>query len=247
MKSSTRYRILFFGSLILVGLLGFFLLNSDIGTGNYDFIFQKMIWFPINMTFIVVIFNRITGQINQAQEERQFRKLTERSSKELIKELKINTVNIVFDSSNKQFANYSKDKIFEEIVNNLDSYVTDELMEVERNYYLVEGGEEKFEIGNILNVFCTRIDKELNDFLDKYQQYIDDDLYDEIMELKETNYYLGGVYYNEFYILTDQELYEEESRYSDKSELKTEVRNLILDIDAFINTLRDNYKRNLSN
>lgn len=243
MKSSTRYRILFFGSLIVVGLLGFFLLTSDIVGNEYDFIFQKMIWFPINMTFIVLIFNRIIGQIDEAREERKFRTLTKRASTELIDDLKTNTVYIVFESTDDEFENHSTEEVFEEIINNLDDYVTDELMKVERTYYLVDGGKEQFDIGNILNIFCTRIDKDLNDFLDKYHNYMDDELYEEATDLKEANYFLGRVYYNEYKVITDRELYKEESHDSDK----TEIKELFQDIDAFIDTLRENYEKNISN
>src|SRR5699024_5664475 len=150
-----------------------------VGGENYLFLYENMIWFPIEIFATALILDKLLDTIESQREIDRNNRILVKPDYKLKKNLKNKVVRIV-DNRNVYDSNANSiDERYKEIVNNLESYINSDLFHLTRTYRYSSSNtkkpyEIKLNIMGILYAECEPIDKKINEYLKSYSQFLDD-------------------------------------------------------------------------
>lgn len=173
--------------IFLIGVIGFS--NYD---GNWNFIFENMIWFPIEITVTAFVIDRILDMVQSKRDDEKFKRVTRKANELLIGVLKRQIVGIVFNN-NVYNPNREEIELYDKIIANPNKYLTDDLFKSAREYNIVGGIKKNYNFIGILMMQCLEMDKHLKEYINRYSIYFNDDIYKQISLVEQTNYYEIGV------------------------------------------------------
>lgn len=189
-----KYWMIFFmimGTLAFFGV--FFLLNSS--EEGFRFIYENMIWFPIEITILIIVINKLLNGLEKRKEEERFRRVTKRPTETIIFSLKNNIVDIIHDRSIYDRNRPDTNQLYKEIIKNMDLFVTDQLLLSTKSYSFNPSSKMRLNIIGILHVECKKLDNDLKKYIDRFHVFFDDDVYLGITELEKNNHNLGLLNY----------------------------------------------------
>jgi len=233
-----KYWIIFFSILITISFFGGVLHYFEVGGENYLFLYENMIWFPIEIFATVIVLEKLLDTIEAQREIDRNNRILAKPNSNLKNSLKNQVVKIV-DNRNVYDPNAkSIDERYNEIVNNLESYINSDLFHLTRTYNFRSSNtkvpnEIELNIMGILYTECKPIDKEISEYLDSYSQFLDENMFVKTNNLKDMNYKLGVLNYS-FGI---QHKAEEYNMGGSAEPLVSEIRTYISMVDEFIKTL----------
>ena len=192
-KFNIYWRIfsLVIGALFILGIFSFLYLPN----GRYTFIYENLIWFPVEITLIIIVINKILNALDKRKEKERFVKVTKRPTETIISSLKNNIVDIIHDRNIYDKNRPDTNALYEEIINDLDVVVTDQLILSTKSYSFNGSSRMLLNMTGILHVECKKLDDNLKKYIDRFHIFFDDDIYLKITELEKRNHNLGLLSY----------------------------------------------------
>lgn len=184
-----RSWLVFFSMLLLLLIIGI-IWFIRYPTARYDFIYENLIWFPLEIAVTTLVINKILSSLDKRKEKDRFIKVTKRPTETLILSLKENIVDIVFDRNTYSEKRPSTDELYKEIINDIDSKVDDNLTATTRSIRL-NSTSLSLNIYGILTVACDQLNTDLKKYIDRFHIFFDDDIYLAVTYLEKRNFSLG--------------------------------------------------------
>lgn len=138
MKYLKEYSVLILGGIgtILLGIIGRFI---PYGNESWNFLFENLIWFPIELTVTLLFVERIIDKKNKkienTREFNQYYTIAESDLTELIYDMKVQVISIytgIFATDSEQVKKY-----MEELDANIDMYINVEKVREGRKIYIL--------------------------------------------------------------------------------------------------------------
>lgn len=233
-----KYWMILFSILIIISLLGGILYYFKVGGENYLFLYENMIWFPIEIFATVLILDKLLDTIESQREIDRNNRILAKPNSSLKNSLKNQVVRIVDDRNVYDSNAKSIDERYREIVDDLEASINSDLFHLTKTYNFRSSNtkvpnEIELNIMGILYIECEPIDKKINEYLDSYSQFLDEKVFLKTTNLKDMNYKLGVLNYT-FGI---QHKAEEYSMGGNAEPLIAEIRSYISMVDEFIKHL----------
>lgn len=122
-----KYWMIFFSILIIISLLGGILYYFKVGGENYLFLYENMIWFPIEIFATVLILDKLLDTIESQREIDRNNRILAKPNSNLKNSLKNQVVRIVDNRNVHDSKAKSIDERYREIVDNLESSINSDL------------------------------------------------------------------------------------------------------------------------
>lgn len=129
-----KYWMIFFSILIIISLLGGILYYFKVGGENYLFLYENMIWFPIEIFATVLILDKLLDTIESQREIDRNNRILAKPNSNLKNSLKNQVVRIVDNRNVHDSKAKSIDERYREIVDNLESSINSDLFHLTRTY-----------------------------------------------------------------------------------------------------------------
>lgn len=173
-------------AIFIVGLIGFLVPYGD---ARWNFLFENMIWLPVELFLTVFAVNKILELIEEDRNRQRFIRLTRKANEHLVDTIKKNVVSIPINCQV-----YDKDRnenqLYDKIIENPSAYFTEELFYSTRSYAYVSY-EKNYNYLGIKMVHCEKIDTEIKKYIERYEPYLDDDLFNQLNIVEQKNYSFG--------------------------------------------------------
>lgn len=233
-----KYWIVLFSILVIISFVGSIFLCREVGGDKYLFLYENMIWFPIEIFTTVIIIEKLLSTIEAHRENKRNNEILAKPNSILKASLKSQVVKIIDDRNTYNPDAKEVDERYIEIVDNLESSINLDLFYLTRIYNFSSNNtkvstKKELNIMGILYIECESVDRKINEYLDSYTQFLDSRNFLKTTEVKDRNYKLG-VLNNSFGI---QHKANEYSMGGDPEHLITQIRKYISTVDEFINIL----------
>lgn len=194
----------------IVGLIGFLL---PYGNEKWNFIFENLMWFPIELAITVFILEKMLEENNERKKMVRFFNLAGIETNDLISIVKAKlysayTGDMFMDDDNSEkklveiYTEFNKKYNKETFNNGVDIYIVDFRESLFEN-------NKKVKISYIVSIlnFSEEINKIINDYLSKNEIFLPEEVFNEIVSLRN--------------ILQNSDLFRVDSTFQDKANLWT--------------------------
>lgn len=186
-----KYKFYFICSflIVLIGFIGFLI---PIGDEKWNFIFENMIWFPIEISITVFVLQKILDYNNQKFERQKeilrFLKIAENETSQFLKDIKT-----------KAFSAFTGEMVFENVddrfrllVENFDSIITIDYLKQGIDTVIFDPVNPMDSFNNRVNYnhiqsvnnFAIELENAVMEYISKYNDILPDELLDEISILR---------------------------------------------------------------
>lgn len=167
----------------LIGIVGFLI---PFGDEKWNFLFENMIWLPVELTLTVFAFNKILNSIEERRNEERFIRVTSGKRESLIELIKQKIVAIPI---NCQYYDQDRNEIeiYDDIISNPKKYFNEDLFNSSREYMYAPNIKKQFNYSGIQHVACKEIDGKLKSFIERYELFFDDTLFELISNFEISN------------------------------------------------------------
>lgn len=172
--------------IFIVGLIGFLVPYGD---ARWNFLFENMIWLPVELFFTVFAVNKVLELIEKDRSRQRFIRMTRNANSSLIKVIKKNIVSIPINCSVHD-ANRDEIQLYDEIIQSPQNFFMEELFKEERVYHF-DVAEKNYNYLGIKMIHCIIIDNEIKKYLDRYEFFLDDDLFKQLTVFEQKNFSFG--------------------------------------------------------
>lgn len=180
MKKYMKELVLFALICIVIGVLG---RVSTLGKSEWNFIFENMIWFPVEVVITVAVLDKIIAERDEARDRQRFAKITRETNPSLINTLKANLAALVVDNSTYDPAR-SDSEIFKNVLDNPSDYLTNEFFNTMRLFRFINAGEQYYNFQGISYHYCSIMEKALQEYQERYIAVMDDEVLELIVKLQ---------------------------------------------------------------
>lgn len=177
-------------AIFIVGLIGFLVPYGD---ARWNFLFENMIWLPVELFLTVFAVNKILELIEEDRNRQRFIRLTRKANASLIKVIKKNIVSIPINCLVHD-ANRDEIQLYDEIIHSPQNFFTEELFKGERIYHF-DVTKKNYNYLGIKMIHCNIIDSEIKKYLDRYEFFFDDDLFNQLTIFEQKNFSFGILNY----------------------------------------------------
>lgn len=182
----------YFWYIIPIIIIVFGFLGLNISNSKYNFVFENMIWLPIELSITIFALNKLFNFIDEKRNSKRFVQVANRKNRFLISNIKKTVVNIAIE--NKKY-NKNRDivKLYDEILDNPTNYFNDKLFKSTREY-LISYKPTKYTSHNYMsfvNENCSKLDKSLKEYTERFAPYFDDKLFKAISDFEISNNKFG--------------------------------------------------------
>lgn len=196
MKKVNTTWIKYFILLIIIFILGLVGFLMPYGHAKWNFIFENMMWLPIELCFTIFAINKILELIEERRHHNIFVRIAGEKSIYLAEAIKITVVNIAV---NCQAYDKNRDeiKLYDKILMEPTNYFNEKLFSSSREYLLSHNPVEKRTYGytGILFIHCHSLDTKLKKYIERFAFYFDDDLFKKIADFETLNQKFGSLNY----------------------------------------------------
>lgn len=176
----------YIGLLVFLSIIGFIGVFYSPENTRWVFIFENMAWLPFELGLTIFAINKILELTDSKREKERFRKLTRTDVKSLIVTLKYNLAGIVSDDSTYD-SSRDVDAIFHELATKPELLITDDLIKSNRTYSTGFDGKTsksiKLNFDGIKFLKLKSIDEKLQNFLNRYSIYMEDNFMEDLINL----------------------------------------------------------------
>ncbi|MDT3394812.1 MAG: hypothetical protein LIR10_09700 [Bacillota bacterium] len=174
LKKYRNYFIWFDVIILGIGILGRFL---PYGSSEFNFIFENMIWFPIEVTLTVLILDKIIQLRENEKEKNRYQRIVGRHSAALISKLKRQIVYYFRGPDVNDNAESIKNK-FKEISDNPDNLLTQVFFDSMREFNFL-GNPQKtiYNYQGMAFQYMSVCNKSVEQYINRYSVFLDDDVF----------------------------------------------------------------------
>lgn len=174
LKKYRNYFIWFDAIILIIGILGRFL---PYGSLEFNFIFENMIWFPIEVTLTVFILDKIIQLRENEKEKNRYKRIVGRHSAALISNLKRQVVYYFRDPDVNDDTGSIENK-FKEISDNPNTLLTLEFFNSMREFNFI-GNPQKtiYNYQGMAFQYMSVCYKAIEQYINRYSVFLDDDVF----------------------------------------------------------------------
>lgn len=174
LKKYRNYFIWFDAIILGIGILGRFLPYIS---AEFNFIFENMIWFPIEVTLTVFILDKIIQLRENEKEKSRYQRVVGRHSAALISNLKRQIVYYFRGPDVNDNAESIKNK-FKEISDNPDNLLTQVFFDSMREFNFL-GNPQKtiYNYQGMAFQYMSVCNKSVEQYINRYSVFLDDDVF----------------------------------------------------------------------
>lgn len=178
-------------TIFISGLIGFLVPYGNI---KWNFIFENMIWLPIELGFTVFAINKILELVEEKRSYEKFVRITGAKNKYLIKAIKKNIVHVAINCQTHD-ENRDEMKLFDKIVMNPTNYFNADLFSSNREYLVSYNPivRKTHNYNGIAYIHCHELDQRLKEYVEQFYFYFDDELFKELNNFKTLNHGFGNL------------------------------------------------------
>lgn len=158
---------------------------SPLGKSVWEFVFENMIWFPVEVVITVLILDKIIAERDEARDRQRFNKITREANPRLIITLKKNLAALVVDESVYD-PERNDDEIFIKVLNNPSKYLTDSFFKTMRLFHFINSSDQYYNFQGISYHYCSIMEKALREYQERYIAVMNDDVLEIIAKLQNT-------------------------------------------------------------
>ncbi|KRN08962.1 hypothetical protein FD00_GL001526 [Liquorilactobacillus mali KCTC 3596 = DSM 20444] len=178
--------------MFLLGIIGLIL---PYGSAKWNFIFENMIWFPVEILITIFALNKILEKNEKEKELKKKEKIVRGKDKQTMKYVRDKVTSIVYDDSIYDSKRNNK-KLFANLVNDIKNKENiiinkEKLAKAKRTYRTIENQTFTFNYAGICYMQCKDVYGELDEFLNKYGYVLDSNQYVEMDKLRDLIHSLG--------------------------------------------------------
>lgn len=173
--------------IVVIGIVGKLV---PYGYENWNFLFENMIWFPIEISLTVFVIDRLIQKNESKKEVEKFISLAGNSSHELVSFLKRKLTSIVVDARVYD-ASRDDEKLFTSILENPDNYINSNLIAETRTVNYMQGTSQKYNYIGFIYDPCIAMHNEVEKYLDYYKIFMPAKYVFQITELSKQIYNVG--------------------------------------------------------
>lgn len=172
MKKFWKLIICFALIILTIGVIG---KTVSYGDSDWNFIFEDMIWFPIEAGITIFVLDRIIQLRDNARDKQRYINLVSRSSIELMRLMKLKVVNYALDDIELE---RDAEEQFNKIKNTPNEYFTIEFFSKMRAFYNPQlKSSEEYNMYGILYECFYPLRQGLDDYISRYSFLLDDELF----------------------------------------------------------------------
>jgi len=187
LKSSWMKYVVVLLVISILGLVGFLIPHNH---EKWKFLFENMIWLPLEILITVFAFNKVVASIEKRKSHERFIKVVGKKTEALIFSIKKYIVAIPVNCQIYD-ADRDEEKLFEKIIENPEQYFNEKLFNSHRPYMFGENTSVNYNYYGIAYVACSSIDTELKKYLDRYAGYLEDGVFELIVRFEQSNQNMG--------------------------------------------------------
>lgn len=189
-KQWLKYTII----LIIIGIIGVIGFLAPYGHEKWNFIFENMIWLPFEIFITIFAINKVFELIEENRNRERFIRVTGKKNDQLIRTIKINIVGIATDSEYHD-ENRNEIELYNKIVDDPKLFFNTDLFTSYRTFHFTSSNDIKYNYLGILSIKCDKINTVLKEYFERYELYLDDDLFEAISNFESLNYSMGILNY----------------------------------------------------
>lgn len=188
LKKYRNYFIWFDVIILGIGILGRFL---PYGSSEFNFIFENMIWFPIEVTLTVLILDKIIQLRENEKEKNRYQRIVGRHSAALISNLKRQIV-YYFREPDVNDDTESIKNNFKKISDNPENLLTQDFFDSMREFNFL-GNPQKtiYNYQGMAFQYMSVCYKTVEQYIDRYSIFLDDDVFQILDNLQNKFKYVG--------------------------------------------------------
>ena len=156
---------------------------SPLGKSVWGFMFENMIWFPVEVVITVLILDKIIAERDEARDRQRFNKITREANPRLITTLKTNLTALVVDKSVYD-PQKNDDETFRDVLNNPGKYLTDNFFNAMRLFHFINSGDQYYNFQGISYYYCSIMEKTLREYQERYIAVMNDDVLEITVKLQ---------------------------------------------------------------
>lgn len=184
----------------VVGIIGRLL---PYGNSNWNFLFENMIWFPIEVVITILVLDKIISERDDLRDKKRFIKSTMTANPNLIESLKrslagLSINDIVYDPDR------SNEYIFKDTLENPQKHFTDSFFNSMRTFHFIGGTDADYNYAGFAHYYCQQMYDSIQKYLDRYQVIIDDDVLELLVSLQDLCNVVGMLQHNNPIIWTSR-------------------------------------------
>lgn len=180
----------FYISLAVVCLFGIIGKIVPFGYESWNFLFENMIWFPIEISLTVFVIDKLIQDSDRKKEVDRFMKLAGDSSDQLVNLLKRKVTSIVVDASIYD-ENRDDNKIFSDVLSDPNKYINSKLIAEKRVVNYMQGYSKEYNYLGFIYDPCMEMHNEIEKYLNYYRIFMPAKYVDQITRLSKQIYNSG--------------------------------------------------------
>ncbi|MBL1228778.1 hypothetical protein IW492_05965 [Enterococcus sp. BWB1-3] len=176
--------------LVIINLIGWVGFLLPYGNEKWNFIFENMIWLPFELLLTIFAINKIFESLEERKNRKRFVRVAGKRVDHLIDFIKRKVVAIPI---NCQYHDSTRDEIalYDEIIENPKKYFDETLFTSTREFLFSSNNKVEYNYMGIAHLQCLEIDSKLRKFIERYELYFDDDLFELISNFEIVNHSFG--------------------------------------------------------
>lgn len=185
-----KYLVIMF-LIFILGLIGLLITYDNT---KWSFIFENIMWLPIELGFTVFAINKVLELIQEKRNHGKFIRITGDQTKYLIEAIKENIVHIAVNCQVHD-PNRNEENIYDKILKSPIEYFNSDLFSSNREYLISHNPivKKNYNYTGITYIHCKKLDKRLTEYIDQFYFYFDDQLFKEVNDFKTLNHGFGNL------------------------------------------------------
>ena len=178
--------------MFILGLIG---ISCPWGNSKWNFIFENMVWFPVEIILTVFALNKIIER-NELEKKRERSKRIIRNKDKVTIEFVRDKITAIMYSDVTYDEKRNDEELFKRLLVDIEEKQNkiinkNKLESMHRVYQFQNNSKKDFNYFGICQIQCENAFDELTNFMDRYHEFLETNVYIEMDKLRDLIYSLG--------------------------------------------------------